>query len=131
MSRGAERNGLSELEDRAAAYNEWHAAAGMLVPDADALLSQAKRALAHSAVRRAKLAFLQESDDLGLRMFDGLCEFALENDPGWAAAEVERLREMRGRVWSRRIRNVILPATKLAARARKVLPHVRARVHVI
>ena len=128
MSRGVYVDLLHELEVRRDAFLLWYEFADDRVPDREALLATAKNSLARRAIRRAYVAFLQ--DPAGSQ-FDKLCAFAVDNDPGWAHAQVERLRSLRDRRWARQLRRGLLPVTNLGVRTRHRVTDIRARLHLI
>jgi hypothetical protein len=125
MSTVAKVNLTSGLEFCRDAFTVWHAFADGRVSDRDALLAAAKNALARRAVRRAKVAFLE--NPLGGE-FDELCKFALDVDPSWATPEVDRLRTMRDRTWTRQLLRVARPATKSALWAYRTMDDIRYRL---
>jgi glycosyltransferase involved in cell wall biosynthesis len=128
MSRPVYENPLKELEVRRDAFDVWYDFAAGRVADRDQLMATAKNSLARRAVRRAYVAFLQDHLD---GQFDSLCKFALDNDPIWATPEVDRLSSLPDRDWALRLRNRLLPVTKLGVRARHAATDIRARLHVI
>ena len=128
MSRDIYLDLLRELEVRRDAFDAWYRFADGYVPDRDGLMTAARRSLARRAVRRACAAYLQ--DPIGAQ-FDSVCKFAVDNDPAWAVQPVSRLRAVASHDSARRVRDRLLPVTKLGTTARRAASDVRARLHVI
>jgi glycosyltransferase involved in cell wall biosynthesis len=128
MSRTVYLDLLAELTARRDAFDVWYGFAKERLPDSEALLAKAKHSLARRAVRRAALGLLQ---DPLIGQFDSLCAFAIDNDPDWAGPRIERLRSVRDRRWAMRVRDGLLPVTKLGVRARQAATDIRARLHLI
>jgi glycosyltransferase involved in cell wall biosynthesis len=128
MSRGIYVDLLKGLQVRKEGFDAWYESADALVPNRDDLMAKAKQSMARIAVKRARKAFWQDRVNA---QFDSICDYALENDPVWAAPEVERLRALRERRALVRVRNVGLPLAKMSVRARGVAADVRARLHMI
>lgn len=126
MSRAVYLDMLYQLEVRMDAFDAWYEFADGKVAHRDGLMTLARRALARRAVRRAYVAFLQDPVQ-----FDGLCNFALGTDPGWAAPQVERLTVLRDCMWATWSRDRMLPLAKLSVRARQAVTDMRAHLHII
>jgi hypothetical protein len=126
MSRTVYLDLLYQLEVRMDAFNTWYAFAEGKVPNRDRLLAIARTSLSHRSVNRAYVAFMQDPVQ-----FDGLCKFAMDCDPVWAAPRVERLLKLRESTLATRSRDRLLPLAKVSVRARKAVTDLRAHLHVV
>jgi len=125
MSREVYLDFLHELEVRLEAFDTWYAYAEGLVPNRDALMAVARRALAKRALRRAYAAFVQDPVQ-----FDGLCKFALATDQEWATQNLGTLTSLRESQRATQVRDTLLPVTRLTVRARQAMTDVRAVLHL-